>query len=61
MPFGLGGRYWFKGPQKTIRDEDLAFAVVEGEEQDADHSITNIGGVEMDDKRRMGRKLGSES
>lgn len=23
FPFGLGGRHWFKGPQKTIMDEDV--------------------------------------
>jgi amino acid transporter len=28
MPFGLGGRYWFKGPQRTISEEDVAAATV---------------------------------
>jgi hypothetical protein len=28
MPFGLGGRYWFKGPQRTIEASELVRAVV---------------------------------
>jgi amino acid transporter len=28
MPFGLGGRHWFTGPQKTINEADMVGAVV---------------------------------
>jgi len=31
LPFGYGGMSWFKGPQKTINEEDLVGARVEGE------------------------------
>jgi len=28
LPFGFGGMFWFKGPQKTINEEDMAGARV---------------------------------
>ncbi|KAH8674340.1 amino acid or gaba permease [Xylariales sp. PMI_506] len=28
MPFGMGGKYWFKGPQRTISEEEVAGIVV---------------------------------
>lgn len=28
FPFGLGGKYWFKGPQTTITDEDVLEATI---------------------------------
>ncbi|KAH8816794.1 amino acid or gaba permease [Xylogone sp. PMI_703] len=32
LPFGLGGRSWFKGPQKTISEEALATARIVGDD-----------------------------
>ncbi|TVY59361.1 Thiamine transporter thi9 [Lachnellula cervina] len=34
FPFGLGGKYWFKGPQRTISEEDVNEARVIGEYED---------------------------
>ncbi len=31
FPFGLGGKHWFHGPQKTISDEELNNATIVGE------------------------------
>ncbi|KAH8660140.1 amino acid or gaba permease [Xylariales sp. PMI_506] len=28
LPFGLGGRYWFKGPQRTISEDEVAAVTV---------------------------------
>lgn len=28
MPFGLGGRYWFKGPQRTITEAEFKEALI---------------------------------
>ena len=30
LPFGLGGRHWFKGPARTISDQDFARSRIEG-------------------------------
>lgn len=31
LPFGYGGMSWFEGPQRTINEEDLVGATVEGD------------------------------
>lgn len=31
FPFGLGGKYWFKGPARTISEQDLANARMAGD------------------------------
>ncbi|KAH8647445.1 amino acid or gaba permease [Tricladium varicosporioides] len=33
LPLGFGGRGWFKGPQRTISEEEIISARVEGEEE----------------------------
>jgi hypothetical protein len=30
FPFGLGGKHWFKGPQRTISEEEVIEARVVG-------------------------------
>jgi hypothetical protein len=30
LPFGLGGMHWFKGPARTISEQDVANARIEG-------------------------------
>lgn len=32
LPFGLGGKHWFKGPQRTISEEEVIDARVVGED-----------------------------
>lgn len=34
LPFGFGGRHWFKGPQRTISEEEVASATVVGTDVD---------------------------
>jgi hypothetical protein len=36
LPFGYGGRSWFKGPQRTITEEEVADARVVGEGVDGE-------------------------
>lgn len=31
LPFGLGGKHWFKGPARTISEQDVANARMAGD------------------------------
>ena len=37
LPFGLGGKHWFKGPQRTISEEEVTEAMIVGENVNEKH------------------------